>query len=109
MSEPTFHSVEGAVCEVDDCNRTSKLCRRCGAAHCDEHPHVVDLLTVEASTYGCGSATCAACYPRQYACAWCGLEFEKPIANPDITGEPHVCPKCGYDQINPDTIEGDST
>jgi Zn-finger protein len=44
------------------------------------------------SHYGCGSATCAACYPVQYACEGCGEDFASPIAN----GEVFTCEGCEW-------------
>lgn len=44
------------------------------------------------SHYGCGSDTCLACYPVQYACEGCGEAFGSPIAN----GEVFTCEGCDW-------------
>jgi hypothetical protein len=53
-------------------------------------------------TYGCGSDACASCYPFQYRCANCNVDFPEPV--PHGTPLP-TCTRCGYDGINPDTID----
>ena len=42
--------------------------------------------------YGCGADTCLVCYPYQYACAFCGARWDKPIDN----GTVYECEDCNY-------------
>lgn len=53
-------------------------------------------------TYGCGNSACKACYPFTYRCEACRTDYPEPVPN----GEPEpVCANCGYDGVNPDTID----
>lgn len=53
-------------------------------------------------SYGCGASDCKACYPFQYRCEVCSVDFPEPIPN----GQPlPTCTRCGYDGVEPDTID----
>jgi hypothetical protein len=47
------------------------------------------------SSYGCGANECMACYPLEYACEYCAVDFDIPIRN----GEAYVCEACGWDRF----------
>lgn len=63
-------------------------------------PEQVTELQAKQSHCGCGAHTCTACYPIQYACNWCGADFENPIAN----GETYQCNICTWINNEPETV-----
>jgi hypothetical protein len=55
----------------------------------------VKRIEARRSSYGCGVLECMACYPLEYSCEYCAVDFEIPIHN----GEAYVCEACGWDRL----------
>lgn len=62
----------------------------------------VKLIESKQSKYGCGAWDCLSCYPIQYACDECGIEFSAPVFRTDLDCV-YVCKDCdwlrGYDGV----------